>query len=98
MNLKEKNKIIKLANSLNDEDLEKLYYESVFDCLGSQVDDMYDLCYDICDIKEREKYEKYMLERSNILEHCCLNRNIELFKDYYNYHNEPICDDNDIPY
>ena len=98
MNKIEKNKIIKFANSLSDEELEEEYYQSVSDCLGSRVDDMYDLCYDIRDIKEREKYEKYMLERSNILEHCCLDRNIELFKDYYNCHNGPICDDNDIPY
>ena len=34
----EKNKIIKYANSLTDEDLEEEYYRSVYDCLGSECE------------------------------------------------------------
>lgn len=98
MNRVEKNKIIKFANLLSDEELEKEYYQSVFDCLGSEVDDMYELGYDICDITEREKHEKYLLEYSDLLEHLCLDRGIRLFEDYFEHKDDKISSDEDLPF
>ncbi len=41
MTRKERNEIVKFANKLSNEELEKEYYNSVYDCLGSQCEDMY---------------------------------------------------------
>lgn len=43
MTKSEKNKIIKWADSVSDKELEKEYYDTAFETLGTQVDDMYDL-------------------------------------------------------
>lgn len=80
MKLAEKNRVIKLAESLSDEALEKAYYDSVYDSLGSQVDDMYELGYDMRDIKERESHEKYLAQKSEILEDLCEKRGINLWE------------------
>lgn len=41
---------------------------------------MYELGYDIRDIQERERYEKYLCEKSDLLRTCCEQRGIELWK------------------
>ena len=51
----EKIEIEKWAESATDEELEKEYYDSVSSSLGSQTEDMYELGYDLADIKEREQ-------------------------------------------
>lgn len=79
MTKKEKQKIIDYANSLTLEELEREYYDSVMDCLGSQCEDMYEMGYDMRDIKERDKYETYMCQRSDVLEECCIKRGIALW-------------------
>lgn len=84
MKLKEKNALISHYNSLSDEELEKEYYDSVFDCLGSDVDEMYERGYCIEDILERESYEKYLSEKCDILEGLCLGRNIKLWENHNN--------------
>lgn len=76
----ERNKIKKWAASLSDEELEKEYFESVYDCLGSQTERMYELGYDISDIVEREKFENELCEISDIIESVCVERGIELWK------------------
>ena len=40
---------------------------------------MYGLGYDISDIIERDKYEKYLCEYSDVLEYCCIKRGIKLW-------------------
>ena len=77
----DKNALIKWAETLTDEELEKAYYDSVFDSLGTQTELMYELGYDIADIKEREKHEKYLAEKSGLLEGLCLERGIKLWED-----------------
>lgn len=77
---KERYKIINFANKLTDEELEKEYYNSIYDCLGSLCDDMYEMGYDIADIVEREKYEKYLSERANLLGRICDRRGIKLWE------------------
>lgn len=76
----ERNKIIQWANTLTNNELEKEYYDAVFDSLGSEAEEMYERGYDIADIREREKYEKYLGEKSDILEKLCGERGIKLWE------------------
>ena len=79
MTRKERNEIIKFAEKLNNEELEKEYYDAVDSSLGSQCEDMYELGYDISDIVEREKYEKYLCQKADLLEYLCEQRGIKLW-------------------
>ena len=81
MKKKDKQVIIDYANSLSDDELEKEYYNCVLSCLGSECERMYELGYDIIDILEREKFEKFNQERCVILESLCLKRGIKLWND-----------------
>lgn len=79
MTKKERNDIIKFAEKLNDNELEKEYYDASYYCLGSQCEDMYEFGYDIVDIAEREKYEEYLGQRADLLEYLCYQRGIKLW-------------------
>ena len=79
MTRKQKQIIIKQTELMSDNELENLYYDSVYDCLGSQAEYMIELGYDKRDIEEREKYEKFLNERNKILETLCIARGIELW-------------------
>lgn len=79
MTKRQRKEIIEWADKLSDEELESEYYDSVYNSLGTQVDRMYDLGYDMADIVEREKYEKYNDERSDLLFSLCMDRNINLW-------------------
>ena len=69
MTKKERNEIIKFAEKLTNEELEKEYYNAVDSSLGSQCDDMYELGYDIADIAERKKPARdYHAMRQRFLE------------------------------
>jgi hypothetical protein len=80
MTKSEKNQIIKWANTLTDEELEKEYYRSVFDCLGSESGEMYERGYDMADIREREQYEEWLCRKSDVLEQLCDERGIKLWE------------------
>lgn len=82
MKKSEKEAIIKWSESLTDEELEKEYYDAVFDSLGSQTEEMYELGYDIRDIREREKHEKFILQKSCLLRELCDERDIKLWEKY----------------
>lgn len=75
----EKEYLIEWASSLSDSELEKAYYDSVINSLGSECEKMYELGYDFVDIEERRKYERYLTEKSDILEQICIDRGISLF-------------------
>lgn len=77
----EKNQLIKWANTLTNEELEKEYYRAVMDSLGSETEEMYELGWDIQDILEREKFEKWLREKSRLLEKCCGERGIKLWEE-----------------
>ena len=77
MTRKQKQIIIKQTELMSDNELENLYYDSTYDCLGSQVEDMIELGYYKRDIEEREKYEKFLNERNEILETLCIARGIK---------------------
>lgn len=81
-NLK-RNQIIKWADTLTDQELKSEYYAAVFDCLGSEVEEMYERGYEMSDILEREKFEKWLGEKSDLLEMLCEERGIKLWEGYY---------------
>lgn len=80
MKKSERNSIVKWAESMTDRELEKEYYDSVYNSLGSQAEKMYELGYDMVDIVEREKHEKYLCQRIDILESLCEKRGIKLWQ------------------
>lgn len=82
MTKKQRNEIIKWASTLTNEQLESEYYDAVYDSLGSQTEEMYELGYDIADILEREEYEDYLDKRSDLLGWLCEKRGIKLWEKY----------------
>ena len=80
MTKSERNRIIMWASNLTNDELEKEYYDAAFDCLGSDVDEMYERGYDMADIKEREQYEDWLCHRADILEELCYGRGIKLWE------------------
>ena len=80
MRRSERNSIEKWASGLTNEELEEAYYKSVYDSLGTETEDMYELGYDMRDIQEREKHEKYLGEKADILEELCEERGIKLWQ------------------
>ena len=81
MTKSEKNNIIKWASTLTDDELEKEYYDAAFDTLGSQAEEMYERGWDRQDIIEREKYEKWLCQRCDLLEQLCYERGIKLWEE-----------------
>lgn len=81
MTKSEKNRIIKWANALTDKELEKEYYNAAFDTLGSQAEEMYERGWDRQDVIEREKYEKWLGQKADLLEQLCYERGIKLWED-----------------
>lgn len=79
MRKEQKKQIKEEVKKLTNEQLEKEYYKAVYECLGSQVDEMYERGYDIRDIIERDKYETYLCERADVLEEICMERGIVLW-------------------
>ena len=77
----ERAKLKKWAQSLSDEELEKEYYKAVFDSLGSEAEEMYERGYDLRDVIERERYEKDLIVKSNILGRMCEERGIKLWEE-----------------
>lgn len=68
MNKREYAKLKKWTDTLTDEELKKEYYDAPYDSLGSQTEEMYERGYDIADILEREKYERWLSRQSDMLE------------------------------
>lgn len=81
MTKSEINQIIKWANALTDDELEKEYYRAVYDTLGSQAEEMYEQDWDIQDVIERERFEKWLGQRADLLESLCYGRGIKLWGD-----------------
>jgi hypothetical protein len=82
MTKSERSKIIKWAKGLTDGELKKEYYDYVFDSLGSETEEMYERGYDMRDILEREKYEKWICEVANLLAGLCEERGIKLWEEW----------------
>lgn len=75
----DKDALIKWANELTDEELKQKYYDSVFDSLGSQCEEMYERGYDMRDIEEQRTHEKYLAEKASLLDQLCKERGIDLW-------------------
>lgn len=82
MNKRELAKLKKWTNTLTDEQLKKEYYDVTFQTLGSQAEEMHERGYDIADIREREKYERWLSRQSDMLEDICRERGIEMWEEY----------------
>ena len=76
----EKVHFIKWARSLSDSELENEYYDAPYDCLGSEAEEMYERGWDMDDIIERDKYERDLGVKADILEAICVERGIKLWK------------------
>ena len=76
----EKDHFIKWARGLSDSELEKEYYDASYDCLGSEAEEMYERGWDMDDIIERDKYERDLGVKADILEAICVERGIKLWK------------------
>lgn len=81
MTKSEKNSIIKWAKTLTDDELEKEYYRAIYDTLGSQAEAMYEQGWDMQDVIEREKYEKWLGRKSDLLEMLCYEHGIKLWEE-----------------
>ena len=81
MTKSERTQIIKWVNSLTDEELEEEYYRASWDTLGSQAEEMYECGWDMQDVIEREKYEKWMCQKADLLEQLCYERGIKLWDE-----------------
>lgn len=81
MTKSERKQIIKWANTLTDDELEEEYYRAVYNTLGSEAEEMYEHGWDMQDIIEREKFEKWLGQRADILEKICCERGIKLWED-----------------
>jgi hypothetical protein len=82
MNKREFAKLKKWTDTLTDEQLKEEYYDAMFNTLGSQAEEMYERGYDIADILEREKYERWLSRKSDMLEEICRERGITLWEEY----------------
>ena len=71
----------KWAEGLTDRQLERIYYESVFESLGSEAEKMYEAGWDMADVLEQEKYERDRGVMLGILEGLCAKRGIKLWED-----------------
>lgn len=80
MTRKERNALVKWAKGLSDTELEKEYYDAIYDSLGSQTEAMYELGYDMRDIQDREEFEKFLSNKADILENECSLRGIKLWE------------------
>ena len=82
MTKSERNRIITWASFLTNEELEKEYYDAAFKTIGSEAEEMYERGYDMQDILEREKYEKWLGQRADLLEMLCEERGIKLWEEH----------------
>lgn len=79
MKKSEKHNILSDIAHMSDSELESNAYDAIYDCLGSQVDIMIEHEYNVEDIIERQKYEKFLSEKADLYIECCDSRGIELF-------------------
>lgn len=81
MTKSERNQIIKWANTLTDDELEEEYYRAAWDTLGSEAEEMYERGWDMKDIIERERFERWLIQKSHLLEQICYERGIKLWEE-----------------
>lgn len=80
MTKKERIEIESWAAGMSDEKLKEEYYNLAYDVTGSLTDDMYEMGYDMQDIIERQKYEKFMMQKCDLIGLLCEKRGIKLWE------------------
>lgn len=85
MNKQVRNSIIKWANKLTDEKLEKLYYDTVYLSVSSIAELIIVHGYSFIDAKEQEKFERFQEEKIDLLEELCKERGIALWQNKNNH-------------
>lgn len=80
MTKSERNQIIKWANTLTDDELEEEYYRAAWDTLGSEAEEMYERGWDMQDVIERERFERWLGQKADLLESLCYGRGIKLWE------------------
>lgn len=79
MTRKNRHEIEKWATTLTDEELERQYYALDYDSSLWQSEQMLEAGYDLADILERRKFEKFMSEKCDLLGYLCEQRDIKLW-------------------
>lgn len=77
-----KKDIQKWASTLSDAQLEQEYYDTVFQCLGSEAERMYEAGWDLRDVQEQLDLEECTSVKANILEVLCIKRGIKLWESF----------------
>ena len=67
MTKRNKEKLYKKFDTMSNEELEKEYNETFWECLGSDAETMCEYGYDEADIKEEEEHEKYINEYNGLI-------------------------------
>lgn len=80
MTYRERIAIYTECSLMSDEKLIDYYHKKCLLSLGSQVEDMYNLGYDMVDIEERISYEKYLIEELDIIVGLLKKRNLDPWK------------------
>lgn len=80
MTKSEKNIILSDIAVMSDNTLVENTIELIYKTLGSKVNEMYERGYDLRDIIEQQKYEKFISEKSALFQRCCTIRGIDLEK------------------
>ena len=83
MKKSERNKLIKKYSTWTDEQLEKEYWNLLYnDVLGSQAEAMEEAGWEDIDVREQREYEDWADEVTNIIEGILLSRGIDVWRDY----------------
>ncbi len=77
----EKSHFLRWAKNLSNAQLERKYYDYVFDSMGDVTEEMYEQGYDLADIREEERRKADIIEMTHILERLCFNRGIKLWEE-----------------
>ena len=79
MTRKERTEVEIWASTLTNEELERQYYDLAYDSSLWQSEQMLEAGYDLADILERKKFEKFMSEKCDLLGYLCEQRGIKLW-------------------
>lgn len=75
---KEFAKLKKWSVTISDEQLKKEYYYALSKTLSKPTKDMSDRGFDLADIREMEKFDRWLVRRFAMLRVICIERGIDL--------------------
>ena len=81
MTKKNKERLYKKFDKMSNEELEKEYNETFWECLGSDAELMCEYGYDEADIKDSEEHKKHVIEYNDLIcKYLKEERNIDEYK------------------